>query len=229
MPTAEFRVQRPTDYLSVEMWDMIVVLEPAAVSDILHARDFHNQVMRFDIRPLDDTTRLVGIARTMQSRPLVGAPQPGREYELLFAAIDGLQPGGILVTDRTDCCVWGELCSEAAIVHGGNGAVIDGFSRDIDGIRQLGFPLFYRGPHMSDLLYHRTITGINEAVYCGDVAVWPGDLLMGSQDGVVVVPSRLIEDVVVEAHHKVQTESEVRVALRNGMNAGEAYKTFGVM
>ena len=64
-----------------------------------------------------------------------------------------------------------------------------------------------------------------KAVYCGDVAVWPGDLLMGSQDGVVVVPGRLIEDVVVEAHHKVQTESEVRVALRNGMNAGEAYKT----
>lgn len=229
MTASEFEVRRPAGRISAEVWDIIVALEPAAVSDILHARDFHNQVMRFDIRPFGDTTKLVGVARTMQSRPLVGAPQPGREYELLFAAIDGLRTGEVLVTDRTDCCVWGELCTEAAIAHGGNGAVIDGFARDIDGIRKLGFPLFYRGPHMSDLLYHRTITGINEGVYCGDVAVWPGDLLMGSQDGVVVVPGRLIEDVVVEAHRKVQTESEVRIALRNGMNAGDAYKTFGVM
>ena len=100
--------------------------------------------MRNGIDAIDKTTRLAGIARTLQSQPLVGAPEVGREYELLFAAIDGLQPGEVLVTDRTDCCVWGELCAEAAICRGGNGAVIDGFSRDMELVRRLGFPLYCR-------------------------------------------------------------------------------------
>ena len=229
MSVRSFELSRPADRLGIEVWDMIAELEPAAVSDVLHARGFHNQVMRHGIGPIDTAARLAGIARTMQSQPLVGPPQAGREYELLFAAIDGLQPGEVLVTDRTDCCVWGELCAEAAICRGGNGAVIDGFSRDMELVRRLGFPLFCRGSHMSDLLYHRTITGINEPVYCGDVAVWPGDLLLGSEDGIVVIPSNLIEEVVLDAYEKVKTESKVRVALRNGMTAGEAYKKFGVM
>ena len=61
------------------------------------------------------------------------------------------------------------------------------------------------------------------------MAVWPGDLLLGSEDGIVVVPGRLIEEVVSEAHGKVQTESKVRAALRNGMTVTEAYKKYGVM
>ena len=229
MSARSFEQSRPAERISVEVWDMIVELEPAAVSDVLHARGFHDQVMRNGIDAIDKTTRLAGIARTLQSQPLVGAPEAGREYELLFAAIDGLQPGEVLVTDRTDCCVWGELCAEAAICRGGNGAVIDGFSRDMELVRRLGFPLYCRGAHMSDLLYHRTITGINEPVYCGDVAVRPGDLLLGSEDGVVVVPGDSIDEVIVEAYEKVKTESKVRVALRKGMTAGEAYKKFGVM
>ena len=227
--SVSFEQSRPADRISTEVWDMVGELEPAAVSDVLHARGFHDQVMRHGIGPIDTATRLAGIARTMQSQPLVGPPQAGREYELLFAAIDGLQPGEVLVTDRTDCCVWGELCSEAAICRGGNGAVIDGFSRDMELVRKLGFPLFCRGSHMSDLLYHRTITGINEAVCCGDVAVRPGDLLLGSEDGIVVIPGNSIEEVVREAWEKVKTESKVRIALRNGMTAGEAYRKFGVM
>ena len=227
--SVSFEQSRPADRISTEVWDMVGELEPAAVSDVLHARGFHDQVMRHGIGPIDTAAWLAGIARTMQSQPLVGPPQAGREYELLFAAIDGLQPGEVLVSDRTDCCVWGELCSEAAICRGGNGAVIDGFSRDMGLVRKLGFPLFCRGSHMSDLLYHRTITGVNEAVYCGDVAVRPGDLLLGSEDGIVVIPGNSIEEVIREAWEKVKTESKVRIALRNGMTAGEAYRKFGVM
>jgi regulator of RNase E activity RraA len=82
---------------------------------------------------------------------------------------------------------------------------------------------------MSDMLYHRVISGINEPVLSGGVSVFPGDLVLGSEDGVVVVPARHIEEVVAEAYEKATTESKVRVALRKGMSAGDAYKKFGVM
>jgi len=226
---SRFSPTHPTHALSTETWSRALTLNPSVISDILHRRGLHKHVMRFDIQALDSGMRLCGIARTMSSRPLVDAPQPGREYELLFSTIDGLGAGEILVTDRMDCCAWGELCSEAAMRRGGNGAVIDGFTRDSADIRSVGFPLFCRGRHMSDLLYHRQITAIGESVICGDVAVHPGDLILGAEDGALVVPAVLIEEVVVEGFEKAQTESKVRVALREGMSAGDAYRRFGVM
>ncbi len=204
-------------------------LNPSAVSDILDARGLHQQVMRADIQALADGMRLAGLARTMASGPATASPEPGREYELLFGAIDGLRRGEVLVTDRTDSCTWGELCAEGAIRRGGNGAVIDGYTRDAGDISAIGFPLFCRGRHMSDLLYHRTITDLDVPVVCGDVLVNPGDLVLGAADGVVVVPGALIEDVVAEAYGKSQTENKVRKALREGMSVGEAYRRFGVM
>lgn len=226
---ASFVATRPGHAVSDETWARIGRINPSAVSDILHARGLHNQVMRHDIQSLEPSGRIAGIARTMASQPLVDAPEPGREYELLFAAIDGLQAGEVLVTDAMDCCVWGELCSEAAMRRGGNGAVIDGFTRDSADIVKLGFPLFCRGRHMSDMLYHRRISALNEPVLCSGVAVRPGDLVLGAEDGVLVVPAGLIDAVVAEAYEKSQTESKVRVALRDGMTAGEAYRRFGVM
>lgn len=226
---ATFSVAHPVGRISAETWARIGSVNPSAVADVLDVHGYHRQVMRFDIQALDPDTRIRGIARTMLSKPLVDAPEPDHEYEMLFLAIDGLRPGDVLVTDRMDCCVWGELCSEAVISRSGNGAVIDGFTRDSAGIRRLDFPLFCRGRHMSDLLYHRTIAALDEPIISGDVAVHSGDLILGAEDGVVVVPANLIDSIVELAHAKSTTESEVRAALRNGMSVGEAYRRFGVM
>jgi regulator of RNase E activity RraA len=221
----------PTRPASIEadIWEMIPEVNISAVSDILHARGNHRHVMSHEIQALAPGTQLRGIARTMASSPLVGLPEPGHEYEKLFAAIDGLGAGDVLVTDSMDCCVWGELCSEAVMRRSGNGTVIDGFTRDSADIVRIGFPLFCRGRHMSDMLYHRQITDLDGPVICGGVTVHRGDLILGAEDGVLAVPAMLINAVVSEAHAKCTTESEVRVALRNGMSATDAYRRFGVM
>jgi 4-hydroxy-4-methyl-2-oxoglutarate aldolase len=228
MNSSEFSAMRP-EPVSASTWQKISQVKPSPVSDILHVRGFHSQVMRYDIQPLDGTMRLAGIARTMLSRPLVGKPAAGKEYELLFDAIDTLRSGEVLVTDEMNCCVWGELCSEVAAKRGSNGIVVDGFCRDVDDIKKLAFPVYCRGNHMSDMLYHRMITGVNEPLICSGVAVWPGDLVLGSADGVVVVPAAIIDDVIEEAYVKSQTESIVRRALREGMSVSDAYKKYGAI
>jgi 4-hydroxy-4-methyl-2-oxoglutarate aldolase len=224
-----FSPNRPAHALSAMTWSHIETFNPSAVSDILHSRGIHNHVMRTEIQALRPGVRLAGIARTLSSRPLTKAREAGREYELLFGAIDGLSAGEILVTDEMSCCVWGELCSEAAMRRGGNGAMIDGYTRDSADIVKTGFPIFCRGRHMSDLLYHRTITALNEPVVCGVVAVHPGDLILGAENGALAVPAAVIEEVVTEAYDKSLKENAVRAALREGMSAGEAYRRFGVM
>ena len=100
--TSSFSPTYPSQAFSAETWSRALALNPSVISDILHRRGLHRHVMRFDIQALDSSVRLCGIARTISSRPLVDAPQAGREYELLFAAIDGLRAGEILATDRMD-------------------------------------------------------------------------------------------------------------------------------
>jgi 4-hydroxy-4-methyl-2-oxoglutarate aldolase len=215
--------------MTEEIWAKLRDINLSTISDILNSRRVFNHVMRADIQALEPTMRICGFARTLSSRPRQGSPEPGHEYALLFGAIDSLKRGEVLVTDRTDCCVWGELCSEAAMRRGGNGIVIDGFTRDSAAICEQGFPLFGRGRHMSDMLYHRTIVALDQAVVCGEVLVNPGDLVLGAEDGVLVVPAGLVEEVVLEAVGKSVTETEVRRSLRAGMSVSEAYARFGVM
>ena len=106
---------------------------------------------------------------------------------------------------------------------------IDGFTRDSAAVRSLGFPTFCRGKHMSDMLYHRQIVAINQPVVCGGVSVQPGDLVLGSEDGVVVVPADEVQGVIPEAIKKSGKENSVRMALRKGMSVSDAYQRFGVM
>jgi regulator of RNase E activity RraA len=210
------------------LWAECLRVDTSCVSDVLNARGTFNKAMRPGIRGAAADARLVGIARTMRSRPRETAPDAGREYALLFEAIDGLGAGEVLVTDEMGCCVWGELCCERALVRTANGTIIDGYHRDTSRVVASGLPVFSRGAHPSDMLYHREIVAINEPVHCGGVFVSPGDLLIADADGIVAVPAGMIAEVIGEAVGKIELETKVRNALRAGDTAAQAFEKFGV-
>ena len=62
---------------------------------------------------------------------------------------------------------------------------------------------------------------------CAGVLVRPGDIIVADEDGVVVVPQAIAEEVLVEAELKAATESEIRVAVRDGMLPLDAYERYG--
>ncbi len=210
------------------LWALCLQADTATVSDVLNGRGTFGKAMAPGIRGIRAGLRMAGLARTMQSRPLEARPDAGREYAMLFEAIDGLSAGEVLVTDTTDCCVWGELCSERAKVRGAAGTVIDGYHRDTTRVLASGLPVFSRGAHPSDMLYHREIVAINVPVLCGGVFVAPGDLVLADDDGLVVVPSALIAEVIEQAAGKVALETQVRTALRDGATAAQAFERYGV-
>lgn len=219
-------LHRP-ESIDVALWEMCLKVDTSVVSDVLNARGVFNKAMRPGIHGITPDTHLVGLARTMRSRPRESAPDAGKEYALLFEAIDGLSSGEVLVTDEMGCCVWGELCCERALVKAANGTVIDGYHRDSRRVAASGLPVFSRGAHPSDMLYHRDIVAINEPVHCGGVFVSPGDLLIADADGIVAVPAALIGDVIKDAVGKIDVETQVRMALRSGDTAAEAFGKFG--
>ena len=135
-----------------------------------------------------------------------------------------LATGGLL-----DVAVWGELLTTRMLARGGVGVVTDGGIRDVAGIRRLGVPSFAAAITPRDSFGRALVTGWGEPVTCAGVAVAPGDLVRGDEDGVVVVPAGLAADALAAAEEKLGLERIVQEALARGESAADLYDRYGVL
>ena len=136
--------------------------------------------------------RLVGRAHTVLTADVYQRPE--NPYVKEIAAVDSLKPGDVMVaatngSERT--CLWGELLSTAARARGATGCLIDGHTRDVQRILEMGFPVFCTGFRPVDSSSRSTVIDFGCPVRCGDVLVHPGDIIFADIDGVVVIPEDL--------------------------------------
>ena len=138
--------------------------------------------------------------------PLTGLPLLGwaatievvpGDSATIHRALTGVRPGSVVMVDAgggRDRAVWGGVLTAAARAAGVVGAVIDGAVRDLAVIRAQGFPVFGRGANPAGP--HKAGGGRAGArVSCGGLVVAAGDLVLGDEDGVVVVPAGELEGV----------------------------------
>lgn len=103
------------------------------------------------------------------------------------------------------------------------GIVTDGGFRDCEDIAALDFPSYHHRPSTpTNLTFHQAI-GINEPISCGDVAVFPGDFLVGDADGVIVIPQHLIEELAIECSEMTKYEEYVMFKVSNGASIKGLY------
>ena len=133
-------------------------------------------------------------------------------------ALRDCRPGDVIVVGET-CggagSGWGELMSLAARAKGVAGVVIDGTVRDVIDLGKIKFPVFARGAQPQGTVKN-TPGQINCPVVCGGVVVAPGDLIVGDEDGVVVVPADIAARVLESARAIQQKEEMVRDRLAKG-------------
>jgi regulator of RNase E activity RraA len=205
-------------------------LPTAVISDILDGLGLRHQVMAPRVRPLDPLMRVAGFARTVTAAPTLYLPLSREEqYKLQFAAIDSLMPGEVMVVSTIENCFWGELLSVAASRRGARGIVIDGYTRDVAGIKALGFPTVAAGIHAADALGRVDVRDFGQTIASGGVTVAHHDLIVGDCDGVVVVPAQSSMEVIVRAEEKIDGENLVRAKLEKGMLVGDAFREHGIM
>jgi len=205
-------------------------LYSAVLCDALDQVGFREQAMRADIRPVYPDAIVIGRALTMQSVD-VYAPDVN-EYEIEIAAVDALGPGDVMVASTqqsTRTCLWGELLSTASMARGANGAVIDGYTRDVRLIQQMDFPVFSTGMYPVDSAGRGQVIAYNNTINCGGVIVNPGDIVFGDYDGVIVIPKNAAREVIERAIAKVEGENITRQELRNGATLSEVYAKYGVL
>jgi 4-hydroxy-4-methyl-2-oxoglutarate aldolase len=212
-----------------EGWEQ---LYSAVLSDALDAVGVWNQAMSPRIRPLDETLKLCGRARTGQYMEVPFIAEGVNPYELEIAIVDDLKPGDVAVFacgGSSRIAPWGSLLSTATRARGAAGCVTDGFVRDVLGIKELDLPVFHAGIAPLDSKGRGQIQAVDVPVIVDGVRVSPGDLVFGDADGVVVVPRAVEAEVLKFAFDKINGEHHSINELRDGGYLRDVYAKYGVL
>ena len=195
------------------MRDRFAAIYTAVFADILDARGHHDQTLPPAIRPLEPGTRVAGPAYTMKGGPATNADSASYDTAIRkVLAMLGAVPEG---------CVALYACDHDVSAHIGELSVTSPSSATRAS----------RSSPASSRPRIRPGAGELEAtqvpVTIGRARIEPGDWIVGDDDGVVVVPHAIAEDVLTDAAQKAATESEIRVASSGGMPPLEAYEPYG--
>ena len=205
-------------------------LYPAVVADCLDLLGVRMQVLEPHIRPLYADAKVAGYAATVHCVDVDVVPEDRADwYRGEMSAVDALQPGDVMVVSTCRGSYWGELLATASRFRGARGLVADAYTRDTLALMEMRFPTFAAGIHSADSLGRIDVDAVGISIGCGGVEVSPGDLVLGDNDGVVVIPASLGAEVIGLAEEKVSSEDLVRAKLADGMPVSEAFRTYGVI
>ena len=195
----------------------------ATISTALFKRGYRNQFIQ-GVSPLNpNLSNMVGYAFTVRYIParedlntLDVFKNPEHPQRV---AIEKCPKDHVLIFDsRKDAraASAGAILVTRLMVRGCAGVVTDGGFRDSAEIKNLEFPSYHTRPSSpTNLTLHQAID-INVPIGCGDVAVWPNDLVVGDQEGVIVIPNKIIEEVSEEVELMTVYEDYVMDKVKAG-------------
>ncbi|MBB4566967.1 ribonuclease activity regulator RraA [Rhizobium leucaenae] len=209
--------------LSSETRNKLMGVATPTIATALFKRGLRNQFIQ-DVRPVaPKKANMVGQAFTLRYIP---AREDLNTLEVFRnpehpqrAAVEKCPPGAILVMDsRKDAraASAGSILISRLQVRGVAGVVTDGGFRDSPEIANLDIPAYHHRPSApTNLTLHQAIE-MNVPIGCGDVAVFPGDILVGDNEGVIVIPAHLADEIADETVEMTAYEDFVTEEVLNG-------------
>jgi regulator of RNase E activity RraA len=202
--------------------DMLKTVSTATLTSLLYKRGFRNVFIQ-GARPLKPGQRLAGPASTLRYIPsredLDGIEVFRDPRHPQRVAVEEIPPGAVLVMDcRGDVSVAsaGSILATRMQVRGAAGIVTDGGLRDATGIAKLDMPAWCSGASAPTNLIKHHALDINAPIGCGGVPVYPGDIMVGDDDGVVCIPAHLADDIARDAVEMERFEDFVLEEVKGG-------------
>lgn len=202
----------------------------ATITTQLLSRGLRNQLMQ-GLKPLNPTReKLVGTAFTLRYIPAredLDEPSVFQDYDHpQRKAVESVRPSEVLVIDsrgQQRAASLGHILATRLLQRGCTGVVTDGSVRDSDGFSVLDLPTFAANPSANTNLIQHHAADMQLPIGCGEVAVYPGDVLVGDVDGVVVIPRHLADEVAEAAARQEHLEVFVLTKIESGESLRGVY------
>lgn len=172
------------------------------------------------IKPVVNGLKFAGRAFTVKYRAC-GVVERGTVGDFL----DDVPEGYVVVIDnagRTDCTVWGDIMTTLAHHKGVAGTVIDGVCRDVPKIRELRYPIYVRDYFMMTGKDRVELEALNVPVNVSQRQVRPGDIVLGDDSGVVIIPASRAKEILQIALEIEETEQKILQSIARGQSLREA-------
>ena len=164
-----------------------------------------------EIRPVKAGLKVVGRAVTVFATP--------GDNVMIHVAMEQCEPGDVMVVgvnSRSDCGYFGDLLATLMQARGIAGLVIDSGVRDLADLRQMNIPVFSRCISAQGTV-KETLGDVNVPIVCGGQVINPSDLIIGDDDGVVVVRRHELDSVAQNSEAREDKEAAIRAKYRGGM------------
>ncbi len=209
--------------LNPDTRDKLRTVSTATICTALFKRGLRNQMIQ-DVSPLDASKpTLVGEAFTLRYIPAREDLNPITVFQdrghPQRKAVEECPPGAVFVIDsRRDAraASAGSILVTRLMKRGVAGVVTDGGFRDSAEIAQLAIPSFHHRPSAPTNLTRHQAVDINVPIGCGDAPVWPGDVIVGDADGVVVIPAHMADEIAEETIEMTAFEDFVTEKVHEG-------------
>lgn len=209
--------------LNPETREKLKGVSTATLCTALYKRGLRNQFIQ-DVHPLNSNLgNMVGEAFTLRYIPAREDLNPISVFQDRAhpqrKAVEECPPGAVMVIDsRKDAraASAGGILVSRLMKRGVAGVVTDGGFRDSPEIARLDIPAYHNRPSAPTNLTHHQALDINVPIGCGDVPVWPGDVVVGDGEGVVVIPAHLADEIAAEAVEMTAFEDFVQEEVLKG-------------
>lgn len=199
-------------------------LSTSEVSDALDACGVRSEFLA--LTPLRPGSKLAGPAYTLQYAPYEETP---KDFRGASDYIDEVPEGAVIVIDNggvSTCTVWGDILTRVAKKKNLAGTVVHGAVRDVAFIRDSDYPVFARHVYMRSGKNRVYLKNKQCSVNLSGVCVNAGDIIFGDDNGVIVIPPNLLEDVIAKAQTIRETEKKILAAFESGSSLSEARRSF---
>lgn len=209
-------------------------LYSAVIGDIMDKYGYIHQFLSPQIQPLRANMMVAGRALTIleaDTEQNIESSLRDKPFGLMLEALDDLKKNEVYICTGASptYALWGELMATRAKKLGSAGAVVDGYSRDTNGILELDFPTFSYGRYSQDQEPRGKVIDFRVPIKLGKVLITPGDIIFGDLDGVCVIPKDIEKEIIIKALEKAREEKKVKRKLEEGMSACEAFAKYQVI
>jgi regulator of RNase E activity RraA len=198
-------------------------ISTATITTILLKKGLRNVWMRGTQPLAEGQPRLVGRAFTLRFVPAredLATPESWSSPISTRAAIEAMPEGCIAVADAmgiTDAGIFGDILCARMVKRGVAGLITDGVVRDVSGVLGTGLPVWCQGGAAPPSVAALTFVAWQQPIGCGGVAVFPDDVVVVDDDGAVLIPAKLLDEVLATAPEQERMEAWIMEEVEKGV------------